>query len=160
MTSIYNPLAGDILGAMITPAVLISASGTLAVSTSNRLARVADRVRAIADEAEKNLNDASEKAKQWRAVMSDQVARLSERLMLLRSAMVSLYLAIGLLVLTSISIGLVVMFGLGLNWIPVTIGLIGATSLLFASALLVREANLAVASTMKEIAFVRSRMDT
>jgi hypothetical protein len=31
--------ASDVLGAMITPAVLISASGTLVLSTSNRLTR-------------------------------------------------------------------------------------------------------------------------
>ena len=33
---------------MITPAVLISASGTLVLSTSNRLTRVVDRVRSLA----------------------------------------------------------------------------------------------------------------
>lgn len=37
---------------MITPAVLISASGTLVLSTSNRLTRVVDRVRTLAREAE------------------------------------------------------------------------------------------------------------
>jgi hypothetical protein len=44
--------ASEVLGAMITPAVLISASGRLVLSTSNRLTRVVDRVRVLAAEAE------------------------------------------------------------------------------------------------------------
>lgn len=46
------PAAGEILGAMITPAVLISASGTLTLSTSNRLGRIVDRARVLHTEAE------------------------------------------------------------------------------------------------------------
>ena len=46
--------AGEILGAMITPALLISAAGTLSLSTANRLGRVVDRVRALTDMAEAN----------------------------------------------------------------------------------------------------------
>jgi len=37
--------------AMITPAVLISASGTLVLSTGNRLGRIVDRVRVLTAEA-------------------------------------------------------------------------------------------------------------
>jgi hypothetical protein len=37
----------DLLSAMITPAVLISACGTLIVSTSSRLARIVDRARGL-----------------------------------------------------------------------------------------------------------------
>ena len=49
-----NTAAGEVLGAMITPAVLISASGTLVLSTSNRLSRVVDRVRVLSAEAEQS----------------------------------------------------------------------------------------------------------
>ncbi|MDQ3255654.1 MAG: DUF2721 domain-containing protein, partial [Acidobacteriota bacterium] len=41
-----------VLTAMITPAVLISACGTLILSTSARLGRVVDRVRVLADRFE------------------------------------------------------------------------------------------------------------
>ena len=115
-------MAGDILAAMITPAVLISASGTLALSTSNRLARVVDRVRTLAAEAERRQAHTSEQSKTWRIVMTDQVSKLSERALLLRSAMFALYLAIGLLVLTSISIGIVSLIDWGEGWISVTTG--------------------------------------
>ena len=39
----------EVLTAMITPAVLISASGTMILSTSTRLGRVVDRVRSLSD---------------------------------------------------------------------------------------------------------------
>ena len=47
------PVPSEILGAMITPAVLISASGVLVLSTSNRVGRTVDRVRALAGEVER-----------------------------------------------------------------------------------------------------------
>ena len=43
------PSALTILTSMITPALLISATGTFILSTSNRLGRVVDRVRVIAE---------------------------------------------------------------------------------------------------------------
>ena len=42
----------SVLTAMITPAVLISACGSLLLSTSTRLGRVVDRVRALAEKLE------------------------------------------------------------------------------------------------------------
>jgi hypothetical protein len=41
-----------VLTAMITPAVLISACGSMILSTSSRLGRVVDRVRALSDRLE------------------------------------------------------------------------------------------------------------
>src|SRR5262245_58363813 len=46
------PTALDLLTAMITPAVLISACGTLIFSTATRLARVVDRVRELSRQIE------------------------------------------------------------------------------------------------------------
>src|SRR5512144_2463957 len=98
--------AADVLTAMITPAVLISASGTLILSTSNRLSRVVDRVRVLAAEAERLTQSAPSdpiKTAARRAFIADQLTQLSARLLLLRSAMTVLYIAIGLLVTTSIA---------------------------------------------------------
>jgi hypothetical protein len=49
-----NPLSSAItvLTAMITPAVLISACGSMILSTSSRLGRVVDRVRAPSEKLE------------------------------------------------------------------------------------------------------------
>ena len=47
-----NPQGLSLLSAMITPAVLISACGTLIFSTATRLARIVDRVRNLAFQLE------------------------------------------------------------------------------------------------------------
>ena len=85
-TFFQHAAAGDVLGAMITPAVLISASGTLALSTSNRLARVVDRVRKILGEAEGLPPGADAKLEdiEKRAVLTDQLNRLERRISLLQ----------------------------------------------------------------------------
>ena len=44
-------IASDVLGAMIAPTILVSAVGTLVLSTSNRLSRVVDRVRTLSSQA-------------------------------------------------------------------------------------------------------------
>ncbi len=152
-------VATEVLGAMITPAVLISASGTLVLSTSNRLTRVVDRVRVLADEVEGLYDDThggdATVRDRKRRLIQDQLPRLSQRALLLRTALTTLYIAIGLLVATSISIGLVALIEWRYGWLPVTLGLAGSGALLVGSLLLVREARLAVGSTLQEMEFVR-----
>lgn len=150
--------ATEVLGAMITPAVLISASGTLVLSTSNRLTRVVDRVRVLADEAQELHQHEPDEAgahERKRSLIEDQLTRLSQRALLLRTALSTLYLAIGLLVATSISIGLVALVEWHYGWVPVALGLAGSGALLLGSLLLIREARLAVGSTLREMEFVR-----
>ena len=149
--------AGEVLGAMITPAVLISASGTLVLSTSNRLTRVVDRVRALAQEAEQQRG---EQGREMRTrLIANQLPQLSARALLLRSALTALYVAIGLLVVTSIAVGLVSALGWSYGWIPVVTGMCGAGALLYGSLLLVREARLAIGSTLQEMDYLRAVVD-
>ena len=145
---------------MITPAVLISASGTLVLSTSNRLTRIVDRVRVLADEAEGVLASAqvldqpeTEIAPRM-AMIEQQIPRLSARVALLRTALTALYVAIGLLVTTSLAVGIDALFAWAHPWIPVSLGLAGASALLGASVLLIREARLAIGSTIEEMAYL------
>jgi hypothetical protein len=86
------PTPAEVLSAMITPAVLISAAGTLVLSTSNRLSRVTDRIRALAAEAEHlpyvpEHSDISVQTREVkRQIIADQLVWLSKRLLLLRTA--------------------------------------------------------------------------
>ncbi len=147
--------ASEVLGAMITPAVLISASGTLVLSTSNRLTRVVDRVRALAAEAERmRREEATAEAEERRQLIASQLPVLSRRVLLLRSALGSLYAAIGFLVATSIAVGISATLGWAYGWVPVISGLAGATALLWGSLVLVREARLAIGSTLQEMEFL------
>lgn len=147
----------QVLGAMITPAVLISAAGTLVLSTSNRLGRVVDRVRGMSAEAERSLYAPATGAAKRRFI-ADQLAALTRRMLLLRSTITVLYLAIGLFVATSILVGVDVILAWHWGWPPVVTGLAGAIALLAASVMLVREARMAVRATLLEVAFVRDEI--
>jgi len=152
-------LVADVLGAMITPAVLISAGGTLVLSTSNRLSRVVDRVRVLAADAERLPDEADvskpadPRAAGRRRLIVNQLRDLSRRAILLRSAIAALYLAIAFLIATSIGVGIFTALTLDYAWIPISLGMLGTGGLLWATGLLVREARLAISSTLEEMAY-------
>ena len=145
---------------MITPAVLISAGGTLVLSTSNRLSRVVDRVRVLASDAERLVGSAPEagplnsQEAAKRQLIGGQLRDLSRRAVLLRSAIAALYIAIAFLIATSIGVGIFTALGFDYAVIPITLGMLGTSGLLWATGLLVREARLAIASTLEEMAYV------
>jgi hypothetical protein len=149
-----TPLVAEVLGAMITPAVLISAGGTLVLSTSNRLSRVVDRVRVIARDAERFDQGQEPGGDLKRQLIEAQVRDLFRRALLLRSAVATLYTSIGFLVATSIGVGLVTFFRLELSWVPILTGMLGTIALLWGAVLLVREARLAIASTLEEMRYI------
>ena len=60
-----------VLTAMITPAVLISACGSMILSTSSRLGRVVDRVRSLSD----RLEEMAERKERSDAATERQVPR-------------------------------------------------------------------------------------
>lgn len=156
------PVSSEVLGAMITPAVLISASGVLVLSTSNRVGRTVDRVRALAAQVERlQISPESASASgSKRKLIADQLSQLSERAVLLRSAMTALYTAIGLLVATSILVGIVALLEWRYSSLPVVLGFAGACALLYGSLLLVREARLALRSTLQEVSFAQEFVRT
>lgn len=149
--------ATDVLGAMITPALLISASGTLILSTSNRLSRVVDRVRVLAKDAEAlPRDDDSESAREKRRLIASQLSGLSARALILRSALAALYTAVGFLVATSIGVGLMTSVNWGVSWPAIALAMLGGCALLWGSVLLVREGRLAIGSTLEEMSYVRA----
>jgi hypothetical protein len=149
-------LASEVLSAMITPALLISASGTLVLSTSNRLSRVVDRVRVLAKDVEALPDDTSLDEK--RSFIGSQLTDLAERALILRSALAVLYTAIGFLVATSIGAGMLAALGLGYAWVPIGLAMFGGCALLWGSVLLVREGRRAIASTLEEVRYIRRGM--
>ena len=144
---------------MITPALLISASGTLILSTSNRLSRVVDRVRALARDAEALPLEATEaRLERKRELITRQLSGLSKRALILRSALASLYTAVGFLVATSIGVGLMTSVHVAANWPAILLAMLGACALLWGSVQLVREGRLAIGSTLEEMSYVRTLM--
>ena len=148
-------LPSEVLGGMITPALLISACGTLVLSTSNRLSRVVDRVRVLTAEVETNRVEGRPPIAPRRlALITEQLEQLTARALLLRSSLTALYASIVLLIATSLSVGLVVLLGWSYA-IPVVFALTGATALFTGSVLLMREARGAVVSTLAEMEYAR-----
>lgn len=146
-----------VLTAMITPALLISASGMYILSTSNRLGRVVDRVRAISDRMDSLMHDQTglELIEERKAALMDQMQRQTVRAHILQRSLTVFYLASGIFVLTSVAIGVDAMFGRsGLHWMPVVCGITGACFLFYGSLLLIREARLAVSSLAEEMSFL------
>ena len=151
-----------VLTAMITPAVLISASGTMILSTSTRLGRVVDRVRSLLDRLRElaATDDKPEFFEEERAMLYDQLDKLTSRSRLLQRALTSFYLAVGVFVATSAAIGLVAFLaargssGTRGAWIPVLMGLIGALFLFYGSMLAIFEARLALSATHSEMDFI------
>jgi hypothetical protein len=145
-----------VLTAMITPAVLISASGTMILSSSTRLGRVVDRTRSLSDRLQEISNDEATTKffEERRAMLFDQLDKLTSRSRLLQRALTSFYLAVGVFVATSVAIGVVAFSGARFGWIPVVMGLIGACFLFYGSMLLVFEARLALSTTHAEMDFI------
>src|SRR6185369_6060581 len=97
MSLIDLSAGGEILGAMITPAVLISASGTLALGTANRLGRVVDRVRDLSELAETLTSEnPTQHAEEKRALIAALLIVLARRMRILQTAVTLLYVAIGI----------------------------------------------------------------
>src|SRR5207237_8909918 len=101
MDALTSSLA--VLTAMITPAVLISASGTMILSTSTRLGRVVDRVRSLSDRLRQlaNSDGSAEFFDEERAMLYDQLDKLTRRSRLLQRALTTFQLAVGVIVATN-----------------------------------------------------------
>jgi hypothetical protein len=145
-----------VLTAMITPAVLISACGSMILSTSGRLGRVVDRVRALSDRLDslpEQRNDSLSHERQ--EIIFLQLDKLTSRARILQRSMVTFYLALGMFVATSVAIGVVAIIDRPrYNIIPVVVGLIGALFLSYGSMLLIFEARLALSTIHVEMDFI------
>ena len=141
---------------MITPAVLISACGSMILSTSSRLGRVVDRVRALSDKLEELAQKHTDETKERQGVIFAQLDKLTSRARILQRSMVTFYLATGMFVATSVAIGLVAVLPSSprYNLVPVVVGLLGACFLFYGSMLLIFEARLALSTIHAEMDFI------
>ena len=150
-----------VLTSMITPAVLISACAALILSTSTRLGRVVDRVRALSDRFEEMAHkDPGEVVflEERLELTFTQLDFLTTRARYLQRAMTTFYVALGLFVATSVSIGLVgAVVGNGNpshQWVPVILGMVGAALLFVGTLLLGFEATIALRAIHGEMDFL------
>lgn len=144
----------DVLSAMITPAVLILASSSLLITTSNRSIRCVDRVRERVEELEA-LGDATDELTETkRRHINSQLEINTRRARLLQRAMSRLYLGISFLIATSVSIGVVSLIHVDIGFVPLVLGFIGAGLMFSASVYLIIESRLAMTTTYAEMDYI------
>jgi hypothetical protein len=144
----------SLLSAMITPAVLISACGTLIFSTSTRLARIVDRVRELSRLVEQSFTEEmADFPEERRAEVDRQLSVHVQRSHLIQRSLTSFYLSLGMFVATTISIGLAALLG-RLAWLPSALGIAGTVVLFYGCVLLIAETRLALRSVNSEMEFI------
>jgi hypothetical protein len=146
----------EFLTAMVTPALLISATGSLVLSTSTRLGRVIDRVRQL-EERLSNLIYVEDKNEvplyeQRVEVIVDLLDKVTSRSRILQRALATFYYGIGTFVLTSVTIAIAAIFN-SYRWAPIPLGIIGIVFLFWGSLLMLRETRMATATVNAEMDF-------
>ena len=148
--------SAKILSAMITPAVLISACGTLIFSTSGRLGRIYDRVSALKGELEGTLADKFSFHDERMAYIAEQLDLQRIRAVLIQKALAALYTATLLFIAASLAIALNIAYGSPeTSWIPTLIALSGGLFLFAASALLLYESRYNLRFINRQMEFLR-----
>ncbi|MGE0639559.1 MAG: DUF2721 domain-containing protein [Thermoanaerobaculia bacterium] len=153
MVALTNPLPANLLAAMVTPAVLISAAGTLVFSTATRLARLVDRARVLAHELEE-LTDKPDLpfAAERRAEIEHHLTVRARRSHLVQSAVTRFYTALGFFVAATVAVGVVALVPV-LDGLPGILGILGSLVLFSGCVQLIRETRLAMTAVDREMSF-------
>lgn len=140
----------QILTAMLAPALFMTATGSLILSSNNRLARVVDRTRTLLAELE-TTDEASVPA------IERQIERQRRRMRIILRAGRMLYLALSAFVATSLAIAVDEVLDHGLGQLPTLLALFGVTMVLVACLHLSRETRMAVAALDDEFLHAEAR---
>jgi hypothetical protein len=146
-----------VLTSMITPAVLISACAGLILSTSVRLGRVVDRVRALSEKFEEMTHKQPEEVVLYEDRLTltfTQLDWLTSRARHLQRAMTTFYMSLGFFVATSVAIGITAAADGQFAIVPVIVGMFGIALLFIGTTLLGFEATLALKSIHAEMDFL------
>jgi hypothetical protein len=145
------------LTAMISPALFLTATGSLIISTSSRMSRIVDRIRELADLADRIDRgdtdlDFPEHRLQHIAVQLDHMGWRSDRV---RSALTLLYTALVCFVGTSLGLAIDVLVGHQVEALPTMLAVAGVVLMMAAGLQLVAEAHAALRGNRGEVAFMR-----
>ncbi len=127
------------IAAMITPAMLILASGSLIATALVRLARVVDRVRKLAERRDARPD-------------SDELKRHERRAMLAERAISIYFGAVVCFVVSGFAIALDHLTGNRLTWLPVSVTMLGMCLIVAGSAAMLAECRVAATQIREEIA--------
>lgn len=134
-----------VLTAMLAPAFFLTATGSLLISASNRLARVVDRLRQLMKDMEQATD---EDELRW---LDYRISRQRRRSGLILRANQMLYLSLSCFVGTSLVVALDAFVPLRAGVLPTTFAVLGVLGLFASSLLLSRESTIAVAILNEEM---------
>ena len=149
----------EFLTAMVTPALLISATGSLVLSTSTRLGRMVDRVRQLEIRlGELIYVEAREEVPLYDKrveVVVELLDKVTSRSRILQGALGTFYYGIGAFVLPIVLIAIAAFFPAYrlLQLFPIAIGIGGIMCLFYGSLLMIKETRMATATVNAEMDF-------
>ncbi|MBK9153220.1 MAG: DUF2721 domain-containing protein [Chloracidobacterium sp.] len=146
----------EFLTAMVTPTLLMSATGSLVLSTSTRLGRVVDRVRDL----EKRLSELITMEEHSGVPLYEKrldtivnlLDKVTSRARILQRAMGAFYYGLGFFTLTSVTIAVAAFFN-AYRWLPIPIGIVGIMCLFYGTILMLLETRMATATVNAEMDF-------
>ncbi len=152
-----NPETYETLSAMITPAIFLTATGSLIISTSNRMSRIVDRIRVVTDLGDRMSRgdlvlDFSRERMDRIGLELDRLVWRSDRI---RYALILLYLAFSAFVTCSLVLAIDTAIGNRIPGIPTSLALLGVSLMLAAGVNLIREALEALRGNRDEVRFAR-----
>jgi len=144
----------SVVTAMITPAILILAAGSLVASTLVRLGRVVEQTRVLIVKGQSLRAEGKLAAV---AIIEGRMARQLRRAELTRNALWGYYLAIVLFLISSVTIALSQLLHTRLVWIGPAMVLAGGFMLIVATSQLVVEVGLSAGSLREEVESYKRR---
>jgi len=146
----------EFLTAMVTPTLLISATGSLVLSTSTRLGRVVDRTRDLERRLSEMITAEDKTAiplydKRLETVVN-LLDKVTSRSRILQRAMGAFYYGLCFFILTSVTIAVAGLFNVA-RWLPIPVGVVGIFFLFYGSVLMLRETRMATATINAEMDF-------
>ena len=135
-----------VLSAMISPVVLIIATGSLVMTTSQRLSRVIERTRRLTEQLKQLVKEAipGVSLEEESKILFTLLNLATKRARLLQKSMTALYLAISVFLATSLMIAVVDITDSEYIWLPIVLGMVGAALLFYASLVLIKESRIAI----------------
>jgi hypothetical protein len=148
----------NVLSALITPAVLISACGSLVISTSTRLARIVDRVRELRRVIEKmsKSEEDFDFLEDRRAEVERQIMIHARRSRLIQNSLTSFYLSLSIFAAATVAIGFIAITPRTMPrtlWAPNLLAVVGTVILFYGCVMLIAETRLALRSVNSEMEF-------
>ncbi len=146
----------EFLTAMVTPTLLISATGSLVLSTSTRLGRVVDRTRELESRLSELITVEDKSTIPLYEKRLDTVVKLLDKVTtrsrILQRALSAFYYGLSFFILTSVTIAIAAFFTT-YRWIPIPVGIIGIVWLFWGGVQMLRETRLAMATINAEMDF-------